>query len=707
MINSYNVKELGYYLNSLKIDAPKVEQTKNKSHQYIIIDRSGSMDRNIHGVIDIIKKYVSNLDDQTRVSLGYFSGNNQYNLSSTFELKQELSPAINVLDSYDSTMGLTNYIQILEKINREIKSQGTRCSLYFFTDGYHNQGGSFSRVLEILKDMSPSLDIVSFVGCGYIDRDNMNEMAEVANGSFTHIDEFSKIQTTLENFKDGVLGSAPTVQIELPADAFYPCSLINGNIINYTTTNNKIEVKYSVNDSTIQVYYMSYKPIDKISKECCERTFRTLASVLVSKNKVPDAMKVLAEIGDKYLLRKLDSSFTPDEIAVVNDEIIMSITSSKKRYQEGIDSNYLPDPNALCVLDLLQALAEDKKVLCHLNDKEFEYKRIGKILTQTDGSKIIYPEDINAKPSKLVMNEERLNVSLSTNYKAHVPIDATMFTTNPFTADHLKKLGLKDGYKQAVTVFRTYNIIADGVLQTKKLVVSKIGKKFIKKFSKILSLRDDGRYVLDISSLPIINKSYGSNMSATRLANLAWKQHVLQDRCAVLRSIIKTLNLQDTTEPIDASVADFLKEHCYIKNGSYSPPVKYSEGNDVYKAYSFKISIDGFSKASASSVIKKILENKKVTQRESIIEYYYNQYKNMSLENAEKEFDNCNEELQKVRHELQSTKFAVIMIAKGSMPEFNDRNNMKIIINTQSYITLPNLTDVTVTFDIKQIEVQI
>ena len=224
------------------------------------------------------------------------------------------------------------------------------------------------------------------------------------------------------------------------------------------------------------------------------------------------------------------------------------------------------------------------------------------------------------------MNKERLNLNISTSTTGTVSLDPKNFKDNPFTGNDLKEHNLPEKYP--VTVYRTYSIIADGRLQTKKLVVSDLTKETINALGSILTMRKDKKYIVDFTSLPIINKTYVKMTSGQILAYHVWNEKLLMDQISVYTYYkketeyalgIKSLKQSDLTE----EAAQFLATHCYIKNGTYNPPVKPITENDEYEAYKFNVKINGFTKAQASAVIKKLEEQKNTTQRELIIKEAY------------------------------------------------------------------------------------
>lgn len=204
---------------------------------------------------------------------------------------------------------------------------------------------------------------------------------------------------------------------------------------------------------------------------------------------------------------------------------------------------------------------------------------------------------------------------------------------------------------------------------------------------------------------------------------------------------------------------EFLEKFCYIKNGSYSPPTKvfgidkkvesysgtkvyltdtkelrpemnvYGLGkeveivkidtknrcieldtdldkmkfvpneltfkmNDFYEAYSFDIKLDGMSDVSMSAYKK---AKDKTSDRMKLFHENVLKYESESkVEKLEKRLKEVKEQLSVIRKELQIAKFLIVMVNKGSMPEFESRENMTLTENGK-----------TTYFEIKEIKVKI
>lgn len=715
-----------------EIDQQKIEP--EPQNQFLIFDRSGSMYYYLEDLVNVAKEYCKNLPEGSTISLGYFSGRNQYNLSVPYTLTKELDSVNVTLDTFKEAIGLTCFNQILDKINEIADKVPGKSSLFFFTDGCHNSGGTRDDIENALKKWTNYAQVSMFVGYGWIDRDMMSFMASVSEGSFIHLNDFKQFKQSLVDFGLAVEDSIPTIPVEVLAnETIFPVSFSGKSIIEYTVGSDRI-VNFKPSKGGFKgFFFLTTSPINSAVEATklditMERGIRGLAYLHSQKNNVDTSLKLLSHLGDKYLIQKLYNSIAPEEFSNAEWEIRKSIFSPKFRYLEGYVPNFLPDPDAFCVLDAVGILAADDNVEMHISDKDFEYVKIGKSVEQQDGSDLELPYDIAVKFNNIVMNKERLNYSISTYTTGSVNLDPENFKENPFTKKDLELLGIPENF--SVKVYRTYTIIADGRLQTKKLVVSNLSKETINKLSVIISRRNDGKYIVDFTTLPIINRTYVKMTSAKSLAYNVWKEKILTDQISLYNyykketeTLLGKVSLK--TSDLSEEAAQFLAKHCYIKNGSYNPPMKPVLENDEYEAYLFTININGFSKVTASPIVKKLDDGKKTTPRELIVKEAYEKYQKAFsqyttlkperkedktkaetlLDNLEKKIFDLNTELKEIRKNIQLSKFAIILGNKCKMDEFNSRENMVL---TQNVFTLANEElSVTFNFDIKKTTIKI
>lgn len=704
-VRSLKIKD-DLYFNVMQIaiegDKAKEVTVPDAQNQFLIFDRSGSMSGYLDKIMDAAIEYCKKLPDGSTVSLGYFSGTGTYSLTVPYTLKKELDGVTTTLNGYRRALGLTNFIEILNKVNEIAGKVNGKSSLFFFTDGCHNTGGGQKEIEKALKDWNKYAQISMFVGYGYIDRDTMSWMATITDGSFIHLNNFGNFEKTLEDFGVAVEDSSPSIPITMPTkEQTIPISFSGKAVVEYVVENDAIKFKPAKKEFR-GIFFATKAPVKgaeeiKDVDVTLERGIRALALVHSQKNDTLVSLDLLSYIGDKYLIQALFNSIAPDEFSEAENKIRRSIFIPKERFLEGTVKNFLPDPNAFCVLDAVNILAEDDNVKLYPRDKDFEYVSIGKKTEQTDGPYVEYPDDLSVFFNNIVLNKERLNLSISTEAKGLVPLDSTKFKAKPFTDADRQKLGLPD--KFPVSSFRTYTVIADGKLQTKKLVVSDLSKESLNKLGSVITRRADGKYIVDFSTLPIINRSYVKMTSATELAKKVWEEKLLTEQIAVLNALKKKEEEALGTKVVkdmglSPEAAQFLLDHCYIKEGKYNPPVQLLAEDDQYEAYAFAIDVKGFTKVTASAVIEKVDAGKDTTPREMLVAEAYKAFKADKdlvtakgkdlVEKIKAKAATLNKDMKDVRKAIQLSKFAIILGNKGKMDEFKSRENMVLPLKVKS-----------------------
>lgn len=708
-LRTYKITDSSFF-NALDVDCSQVvaedgtlknkEAYKGAINQFLIFDRSGSMYGYIDDVIDNAMAYCNSLPEGSKVSVGYFSGMGEYNVSIPYELEKEINGVTKTLNTFRDTCSVTNFIEVLQKVSSTVSASKEKASLFFFTDGCHNTGGSFQKVLEQLHQWKPYAEISMFVGYGYIDRDNMQEMAQACDGSFIHLNKFSDFNEVLKDFGLAVEDLTPSVEVDLSfvdnIDNLTPVSIAGKNIIAYSIDEDK-KIKFRPSKKGYKgIFFLTDKEYSTILSNKSltvtdERGARALAFSLSQSNKVNASSLILNDfLEEKYLFRILNSSISPDEYAKAEDQIKKSIFNTKDRYKEG-KTKHVIDPNAFCVLDAINVLLKEEKAKVYTFDPEFNYERISRKSERADGPSIEYDKAQGSFINDIVMNKERLNISLNTYATGWVSTNPSHYTKNPFTKETLAALKLPE--KVEVTSFKNYSIIADGRLKIEKLILSDLSKEAINTFSSYLTLRDDKKYVLSLTDMPLVNSTYTKSDSVEELCKMVWDDKIYSDVLSTANFLYKELTgetaAQKTSNIFDPEQEKFLKEHCYIKGTSYQPPMSTTEPVDMYMAYNFKIDIKGFSKANAKDVIKKVRDGKEPTQRESIIGEAYNTLSEVLATKKEKEdqvaflstvISDTKEKQKEVRTFISGSKFAIALINKGQMKGVEGRGEQTFSI---------------------------
>lgn len=762
----------GLYFVSQEVEVPKIVKEPEQTIQYWIFDRSGSRSGSINEDIQVAKEFVGTLSEGSEVVLAWFSSQGQYGLSQPFTLKKQLGAVTISLDSMNSVIGCTCYDEVWEEVyNYHIKNHANKkAASLFFTDGEVNDGKPIQATIDILKKWKEVSNVNIFAGYGWLNRVTMTRMAEACDGSFIQLQNNKGLKSLLEQFVLSVDDVNPKIKVDLECPSELAISISGNNIFEYKPENLKIEYSPSKKNKTC-VYYLTnskHKNCKEITsfEEHQQKGLRSLALIYSQKNKSNIALEILASSRDKFLVDKMDSAISPDEFGKVEELIKESIFDKSQRFRKGeCAEGYLPAEDAYSILDFMTDLANEENAKLHLKDDRFEYNRIGAGSKQIDGSKFEQTSDV-VGINDVVFNQTRLNLSINTYCNGVVPLNPKEFSTG-FTKADLKKHSLGDSYP--VVSFRTYTIVADGKYSTWTLVLSGLSKELVDKLQKAEVIKEqdkNGVIVIDVSSLPMGNKKLlsKSGISAKKLAKLNLEQYELKTEQSVIKSMIKVLKAEpeDETETINQGLKeqkDFLEKFCYIKNGSYSPPVKvygidktvdsYSDNklflsdtkelrvgmnvyglgkeveitkidtknrsvevdtdlskmklvpteltfkmNDFYEAYSFDIKLDGMSDVSMSAYKK---AKDKTSDRMKLFHENVLKYENETkLEKLEKRLKEVKDQLSVIRKELQIAKFLIVMVNKGSMAEFESRENMQLVENGK-------ITH----FEIKEIKVKI
>ncbi|MFA5153289.1 MAG: vWA domain-containing protein, partial [Clostridia bacterium] len=320
-IKSIRIKD-NLFVNVMPITIQKEKEVTipEAQNQFLIFDRSGSMYGYLNKIMDTAIAYCSKLPEGSTVSLGYFSGTGTYNLTVPYTLKKEMASVTTTLNGYRQALGMTNFIEILNKVNEIAGKVNGKSSLFFFTDGCHNSGGGRREIEKALVEWNKYAQISMFVGYGYIDRDTMSWMASVTEGSFIHLNNFNNFQQTLDDFGVAVEESNPSVEIDIPVkEEIIPLSFSGKTITEYIVEKGKIKYKPTKKEFK-GIFFITEAKI-KDSEEIkeiditLERCIRALALIHSQKNNTIASLELLSYIGDKYLIQSLYNSITPEEFS--------------------------------------------------------------------------------------------------------------------------------------------------------------------------------------------------------------------------------------------------------------------------------------------------------------------------------------------------------------------------------------------------------
>jgi hypothetical protein len=342
-------------------------------------------------------------------------------------------------------------------------------------------------------------------------------------------------------------------------------------------------------------------------------------------------------------------------------------------------------------------------------------------ITEELKKKNVEVEFVDSDPNRgypltdLVWNEKRANLSV----RVYIEGEAVL-PENKYGID-----------KVASFRYKTYTLIKDGIVNVTKLPVSytdelhkllsKNGVKFTVSGNVVPPNHlQDMRIVIDLTSLPIINKSMVKTISAKGLAIQEWELQKLQADKKVYDYYRKSLFPKESksfVELLGQEQADWLKTIGITDYNGFAPLTDAEESTDFYMSVNLETKIKGFSSLpKVEDVIAKLKSGAALKPVELImsdaVKKYQTQlesemYKSLSEEQQKgvlktyliTKSDILNKKRRKALQEIAQIKFSLIL-SKKWFTEFKtfDENKLTLKLDGQ---------DLEFTFDLSEKEEKI
>ena len=714
-----------------------IEVVKSVNH-IIIIDVSGSMSWDLPEIRKNLKNKISNLikgEDDT-ISIIWFSGRNDAGILKeeihVNSLKQ-LNDLNDAIDKYLKPVGLTAFTKPLELANDIIErisknNQDGLFSLIFMTDGYSNNDISWNNVRNAVKEISPKLSSSLVVEYGhYCDTRKLIEISELLGGEKIDCTGFEEYDIVIAKGFTKKLSGGKKVVVEITDKHLFDFAFSidnDGSVLVYNITDNKIMVGDNVNE----IHFFSDNAIGDENNH--QHTALYAAIYLLSERFMSDeAEKVFYSLGDNHYYKMLSNAFGKQKLNEFKTAIKECVADVSKRFPDGIAKIQPVSDNAYCLMNLIEDLGNIDNCLFYPNHPDFTYNRIGRkkiavgsTLTDADKQRLNEAKNIdeastilkeleekkvdikfiNSNPDRgysltdLVWNDSRSNLSV----RIYIEGEAIL-PKNNFNIE-----------KVASFKYNTFTLIKDGIVNVEKLpvnysleLISLLKANGVK--YEIYTAKDnfDNTVVIDLSSLPIINRGMVKSISANDLANKEWNLIKLQGDKKVYDYYKKSLfpkTSKSFTELLGQEAADWLKEIGITDFNGFAPKVTSAEATDFYMSVNLTTKIKGLSSLpKVEDVVAKIKDKKPLKLNEwimsdAIIKYNSqlesDMYKSLSAEQQlgvlktylETKSAMLNKKRRKVLQEIAEIKFALIL-SKRNFIEFKtfDENTLNIKLDDQ------------------------
>lgn len=683
----------------------KTESTSVDSiHHIHVLDRSGSMYNEISRLIDNVKQTITEMADNDKVTIIWFSSHNQCKVLVKNSSKDE-KELFALLDSIKSTVGATCFSTPMREVNEvieDLQALNHNFSVTLFTDGDPvvpwSEKEEENLVFAELKKMKDKVLAVNTIGYGiYYNQDFLrNIAAESAFGNAIHssqINEYVSIfHHNYERISDLVMDSA-----ELTAPT-------GTDVLYLNTTSTKMvrdtgymkmsrlekrknqffivgdgDFKFDFNGETVDTAQLT----NEVAESTLTNFYYAYAYELHYAGYRQEALEILANnIKDKYFIDRQLNAFTYNEVGDFRKELRKAVIKPKdNRYRDGESpDNYVPKEDALCVMDILGILSEGTNY--YIPSKN--YQRVGVEVKDEQNIFTANNEEIRSLVKDFTFNKKHMNVSISFTVNGKVTINAKLAKSHNLPKEVDSK------------IYRTHTIIKDGNLNMQSIEVVLDQKTFDKfstliaengvNFMSVKAKEENGHRVeIDLSKLPTVNRTYvNESGNIDNIVDTVEKTTELEIKQKVLNHYIKDIKSHNVTAAITGKYIgltedqmEILKAHGLDKDFTYGgvDNVK-QEPVDFYESRILEFYLKGFSTIpSVNDVQKKFSEGKKLNGPGQIMnDYILDLSKRMTsvgltLGNTtadvktflEKELEQIKTELFKERVKMNSMKIAKVL----------------------------------------------
>jgi hypothetical protein len=644
------------------------------------------------------------------------------------------------IDKWLRPVGLTAFLKPLELVKELIgrikkNRPNGAFSMIFLTDGCNNDC-SWNEVIKTLKSLENDIASSTFVEYGfYADSRALTQMASMLGGEKISCDGFIDFEPVFDNKISSSIKGGKKIVVDITDKYLYDFafSVSNGSVLLYNIVDSKIMVGSDVKE----IYFFSSKAIGNEESALInnivpqEQVAKLYAAIYVLADKLmnDDAEKVFYALGDQHYYQILANAFGKQKLNAFKTAIKECVADVSKRFPNGISAIQKVSDNAYCLMNLIEDLGNTEGCLFYPNHSDFQYNRIGRkkisaatVLTESekkqlseaknveDANKLLKEFEekkvdvkfVNSNPDRgypltdLVWNESRANLSV----RIYIEGEA-LLPKNKFNVDKVSSFK-----------YNTFTLIKDGIVNVDKLPVSYSNElltllaennvKYNLWRSPVpVPPNEDTKIIIDLTSLPLINRGMVKSVSATSLAKQEWELIKLQGDKKTYDYFRKSLfpkTSKSFVELLGQEATDWLKEVGITDFNGFAPKVTSAEATDFYMSVNLETKIKGLSSLpKVEDVIAKIKAKKELKLNEWVmadaIKKYMSQtesemYLSLSEEQQkgvlktylETKSGILNKQRRKILQEIAEIKFSLIL-SKRWFVEFKSFDENKLALN--------------------------
>ena len=709
------------FLLEQEVVKPEIKKNLGGINHIWLTDYSQSMSSTVKQLGEDIIQLSHQLRPEDTLTLGWFSGEGQrgFLVKGYRSVDQKgLEALVNMVRSNSYTRGLTCFSEILADVDQAITDLtpfSDQFSLVLLTDGYpvvSNLGRELSSITSTITKLSGRVSSSLLVGYGsYYNKELLSDMAAGLGGTLIHSSNLSEFKAGLTNFVTDVrelAGQKLTVRFDKEAlvAGTVPFGISGKSLFQYAPDGDTVQVVLSkhVRDAV----YMLVRSVPKESeaveirvndakrfdKQPVAVAAYGAALLATQRTKTNLALEILGKLGDVALIDAVSNAYTNDEYGRAERVLRAALNSPEGRFTRGQKLGYLPPANAFSLLDLVQLVTADPQAHFHPLDPGFEYSRIGAKSKKREGTPVFTADPgVKCDLESLVWHKSRLNLSLRVKIDGKVALQAV---DGKEPAD----FGLATNHP--AHIYRTFTLVKDGLPNLASIPLSLSSATFA-------ALQAEGCieptetwvegavYQVALNTIPVVNRATAEGKtSAVELCRKVLDEHQLKATIKTLKWAKDNLISGNySTRPTYGEAAkEFLKAN-FVDPSTwvFSAPSDVEEASDFYLAKTFEIKTKGLSSLpKIDDVRKKLFEisslakTKPLTPAEklvatgvTLVESYKGMTSPVRLAKLTEELTAGKKELNRIRSDIQHTKFA-ILLGKRWFDEFTSRteNTVKV-----------------------------
>lgn len=617
-----------------------------------VIDVSGSMSSDLPKIRSSLKNKILNLvKEKDSLSIVWFSGKGQFGTlleAFTINTLQDLKAVHAAIDVSLRPVGLTGFVEPLQEVVSLVgristKRPNTDFAMFFMTDGQDNCW-EHSKILQAAQDAGAVVASTTYVEYGWgCNRTLLAKMAEKAGGELLFSDGFEDYEVNLaKTIQFGKTLGSKKVSVPLLATTAQDFAFaINGDSI-MTFAIDK-DASLTLPAELNEFYTFEADHPGNASVEAWYAALYVLAQRMTDTDAI---FELLEQLGDKYLYRVFSNCFSKQDYIRFQEAVHNAIFDEGARFIEGISDSLQVDPDAFCVLELLDLLSSDRSNLVYPKHPAFAYKKTTAFTVQKDS--IITSDELaelqaqlaTAKPEDLTrimaeikaLQDAKLNLKFEYNdLEKGYPINGLVWNED---RPNVSIRFLYDGFIRlpesrpkdlpaliGTQIWRNYTVILDGIVHLNVLPVSLSTDTFMNLqkhgFFPGEPYRPDFVYTLDFAHLPVINRRMVTDISGKELCELSWQLENLKGQAKVYKDLFKDQGFEKSQPGLSSKYVpesvEWLKSFG-ITDGGFSPPSVKSDDVDQYTAKVCEVAIASLSGlAKTSEVVEKFRKVQEAT----------------------------------------------------------------------------------------------